>query len=258
MGTAHGASAQPLSAAEHDETVDVDDAARPLGMSRSWVYRHASRLRFTRRVGRRALGSPPAESAAIWRRVSLDLPISEMRRSRAMPRTRLGRPPAVSEARPLLGDARSRRVSARAGGFPRGADLRLEVGAAAASLRPPASEYEEDIMSNNHATIDEVTFRQSDETTHAGETGPLEMILRDEAQRDAELRSLEATAASTASRGHASGGRVPRESGGSPAVHAGAGRAARAASAPAPPASTSPRRLHPHEHKVTLDLPREK
>jgi predicted DNA-binding transcriptional regulator AlpA len=43
------------SVAEHDETVDVDDAARLLGMSRSWVYRHASRLPFTRRVGRRAL-----------------------------------------------------------------------------------------------------------------------------------------------------------------------------------------------------------
>jgi predicted DNA-binding transcriptional regulator AlpA len=38
-----------------DATVDVDEAARLLGMSRSWVYRHASRLPFTRRVGRRAL-----------------------------------------------------------------------------------------------------------------------------------------------------------------------------------------------------------
>jgi hypothetical protein len=44
-------------------------------------------------------------------------------------------------------------------------------------------------MSTN-ATIDEATFRLSHETTHAGETGPpLEMILHDEAQRDAELRS---------------------------------------------------------------------
>lgn len=43
------------SAAEHDETVDVDEAARLLGMSRSWVYRHAGRLPFGRRVGRRAL-----------------------------------------------------------------------------------------------------------------------------------------------------------------------------------------------------------
>src|SRR5262245_5949014 len=38
-----------------DETVDVDEAARLLGMSRSWVYRHAARLPFARRVGRRAL-----------------------------------------------------------------------------------------------------------------------------------------------------------------------------------------------------------
>lgn len=38
-----------------DSTVDVDEAARLLGMSRSWVYRHAGRLPFARRVGRRSL-----------------------------------------------------------------------------------------------------------------------------------------------------------------------------------------------------------
>ncbi len=43
------------SAAEHDETVDVDDAARLLGMSPGWLYRNARRLPFTRRVGPRAL-----------------------------------------------------------------------------------------------------------------------------------------------------------------------------------------------------------
>jgi predicted DNA-binding transcriptional regulator AlpA len=38
-----------------DSTVDVAEAARLLSMSRSWVYRNASSLPFTRRVGRRAL-----------------------------------------------------------------------------------------------------------------------------------------------------------------------------------------------------------
>jgi len=38
-----------------DATVDVDEAARLLGMSPTWVYRHAETLPFTRRVGRRAL-----------------------------------------------------------------------------------------------------------------------------------------------------------------------------------------------------------
>jgi predicted DNA-binding transcriptional regulator AlpA len=43
------------SATHGDATVDVDEAARLLGMSRSWVYRHASRLPFACRVGGRAL-----------------------------------------------------------------------------------------------------------------------------------------------------------------------------------------------------------
>jgi predicted DNA-binding transcriptional regulator AlpA len=38
-----------------DQTVNVQDAARLLGMSPTWVYRHADTLPFTRRVGRRAL-----------------------------------------------------------------------------------------------------------------------------------------------------------------------------------------------------------
>ena len=41
--------------ADSDATVDVDEAARLLGMSPSWVYRHARRLPFARRVGGRAL-----------------------------------------------------------------------------------------------------------------------------------------------------------------------------------------------------------
>jgi predicted DNA-binding transcriptional regulator AlpA len=50
--------AQPAGAhstTDADETVDVDQAARLLGMSRSWVYRHARRLPFAHRVGHRAL-----------------------------------------------------------------------------------------------------------------------------------------------------------------------------------------------------------
>ena len=38
-----------------DATVDVREAARLLGMSPTWVYRHARRLPFSRRVGGRAL-----------------------------------------------------------------------------------------------------------------------------------------------------------------------------------------------------------
>jgi excisionase family DNA binding protein len=35
-----------------DALVDVDEAARLLDMSTKWLYRHARRLPFTRRVGR--------------------------------------------------------------------------------------------------------------------------------------------------------------------------------------------------------------
>jgi predicted DNA-binding transcriptional regulator AlpA len=38
-----------------DKTVDVHGAAQLLGMSPTWVYRHADTLPFTRRVGGRAL-----------------------------------------------------------------------------------------------------------------------------------------------------------------------------------------------------------
>ena len=47
-------SAEP-SPQDADKTVDVQDAAQLLGMSPTWVYRHADTLPFTRRVGRRAL-----------------------------------------------------------------------------------------------------------------------------------------------------------------------------------------------------------
>lgn len=36
----------------HDDLVDVHEAARVLGMSVKWVYRHASKLPFAVRVGR--------------------------------------------------------------------------------------------------------------------------------------------------------------------------------------------------------------
>ena len=36
----------------HDALLDVDEAATRLGMSRSYLYRHASRFAFVRRVGR--------------------------------------------------------------------------------------------------------------------------------------------------------------------------------------------------------------
>jgi predicted DNA-binding transcriptional regulator AlpA len=41
--------------ADSDATVDVDEAARLLGMSPSWLYRNAKRLPFARRVGGRAI-----------------------------------------------------------------------------------------------------------------------------------------------------------------------------------------------------------
>src|SRR5215470_13678420 len=43
-GAAHGG--------EADELLTIDLAARRLGMSPAWLYRHAARLPFTRRVGR--------------------------------------------------------------------------------------------------------------------------------------------------------------------------------------------------------------
>ena len=41
--------------AQNDTLVDAESAAKLLGMSKEWVYDHADRLPFTRRVGRRTL-----------------------------------------------------------------------------------------------------------------------------------------------------------------------------------------------------------
>lgn len=41
----------------HDENLPTDEAARRLGMSERWLYRNASRLPFTVRIGRRLVFS---------------------------------------------------------------------------------------------------------------------------------------------------------------------------------------------------------
>jgi predicted DNA-binding transcriptional regulator AlpA len=43
-----------------DMNVDAREAARRLGISRDWLYRNATRLPFTVRIGRRVLFSTPA------------------------------------------------------------------------------------------------------------------------------------------------------------------------------------------------------
>lgn len=47
-----------------DENLSVEEAARRLGISKDYVYRHARRLPFTRRVGRRLLFS--SRGLAAW------------------------------------------------------------------------------------------------------------------------------------------------------------------------------------------------
>ncbi len=47
MGTNSGTGEERL--------LDVDEASELLGMSRCWLYRHASKLPFTRRLGRKNL-----------------------------------------------------------------------------------------------------------------------------------------------------------------------------------------------------------
>jgi predicted DNA-binding transcriptional regulator AlpA len=42
----------PPPAPTHDELVDVEQAARRLGMSENYLYRHSKRFAFTRRNGR--------------------------------------------------------------------------------------------------------------------------------------------------------------------------------------------------------------
>lgn len=46
-----GAPTRPAAPAAADDLLDVDTAARRLGMSRSWLYRNARRLPFTVPVG---------------------------------------------------------------------------------------------------------------------------------------------------------------------------------------------------------------
>jgi predicted DNA-binding transcriptional regulator AlpA len=42
---------------EHDERIDIDQAVERLGISRTYLYRHASEFPFTRREGRKLLFS---------------------------------------------------------------------------------------------------------------------------------------------------------------------------------------------------------
>ena len=42
---------------EADQNLSIDEAARRIGMSKEWLYRHAAELPFATRVGRRLLFS---------------------------------------------------------------------------------------------------------------------------------------------------------------------------------------------------------
>jgi predicted DNA-binding transcriptional regulator AlpA len=59
LTTSHSPSTRPVAVPAPsdgtDRTVDVREAARLLGMSPSWVYRHARELPFAHRVGSRAV-----------------------------------------------------------------------------------------------------------------------------------------------------------------------------------------------------------
>ena len=48
----------------NEGNISVDEAARRLGMSGQWIYRHADRLPFVRKIGRRVLCS--AQGVAEW------------------------------------------------------------------------------------------------------------------------------------------------------------------------------------------------
>jgi predicted DNA-binding transcriptional regulator AlpA len=47
----------PPPATRPDELVDIDEAARRLGVSKHYLYRHAEKLQFSRRVGRKRVFS---------------------------------------------------------------------------------------------------------------------------------------------------------------------------------------------------------
>jgi excisionase family DNA binding protein len=55
---------QPVTLTNADENVSVEEAARRLGVSNRWIYKHASRLTFVRKIGRRVLCS--ARALAEW------------------------------------------------------------------------------------------------------------------------------------------------------------------------------------------------
>jgi predicted DNA-binding transcriptional regulator AlpA len=61
--TAPGAEAAPDRRHQEPRNLDVAEAARRLGMSRDWLYRHASELPFALRIGRRVV----FDSAALER-----------------------------------------------------------------------------------------------------------------------------------------------------------------------------------------------
>lgn len=49
--------APPPPATRADELVDIDEAARRLGVSKHYLYRHAEKLQFSRRIGRKRVFS---------------------------------------------------------------------------------------------------------------------------------------------------------------------------------------------------------
>ncbi len=52
---ASAAHASPVKRAEDDRLISVDEAADRLGVTARWLYRHAPRLPFSRRLSRKAL-----------------------------------------------------------------------------------------------------------------------------------------------------------------------------------------------------------
>lgn len=47
----------PTPAPQPDELVDIQEAARRLGVSKDYLYRHAGKFQFTKRIGRKVLFS---------------------------------------------------------------------------------------------------------------------------------------------------------------------------------------------------------
>ena len=57
---------------QSDELLDVAEAARRLGLSRDYLYRHSHEFRFTRRVGRKLLFSNSGIEKYIKRQCPID------------------------------------------------------------------------------------------------------------------------------------------------------------------------------------------